>query len=1231
MIKRLWYSLLSNDKPQDKNVIWIDTSNSESFTLKLYRNGSWKPLQVVGTSRDMIERELTGYVTSHYHSYDRIINKPTTLEGYGITDCFNKSEIERLLDDKVTKVDGMSLTSNNFSDKYKKMLDNLSTSYYNKKNVDNLLNEKQNVISDLESIREGAKKGSTALQSFTETDPIYLKDKPFIALKSDLLNDNNFVHKEGDENIKGTKWFEHIRTNNFSIYQEDNNNHSVYIDYYYDESNYLPILHFSSEEDWLTILDNIADPIYDFHAANKHYVDEGLATKANLQHQHMVADITDFPELYYDATAFFTSETYPSDKYEELLEAVKAKRTVYATIDEAGYTSYVFFMSSANGDGSSSRVLLTTIFADGSYLYLNTFVLQQSGMTPLQESITGKANKATTLAGYGIGDAYTKSEVDTALNTKQNTLTDTDGGYGQRVAELEKEGIASQEKLTELESEVTDLVTSINNEEYIQKFDGWFDTINTISKYGDSKYIILPVFRAISMHIKTRSDQGTNIFIAKDYHDVVPATIELASGETGRRYIEKNEDVHITLPSDAKYVYLQHTTYDGISMIPDYLSIDGVVFISVLKQDKARVIDNTIIPGSDNYILSGGVSKSISEYIGQFLELGDVKNLPILYDDNGTWMINSKDFQGKYFAFSAGKKLKITPNGKDALFSFLESLDTSTVNYVSGTSRNTIYSESIITAPEGTNYVWIMTKYGKDRTPRVEILGYLSDEIHSNNTYINNLMDVTSGYDSFTEHPGWLDGNLPKIVSYGASKFIVIPIKDRKKIHITIRESINSLMFIAKNYGTNLPVTLELATGETGRREYYGPYIDTIVDIPSDAEYLYVQSVDYLGNNVLPSYLSIDGIQIIPQKEDNNSYLGEDKQILRSALKSPVAISESSNIFTFIHTSDTHLRNGNSRCFENIISLLGEDYINCLIHTGDIVWDNFPNNNDMSTEGYNIFTSLLQGTTKDVVFTVGNHDVGGEYKDINICGTDKQIYDTFYAPFMRPNFVVGGTDKSYFYVDYPQKVRFISLYQYNSDFELDPTDNTKLKNIRGRVAYRQDEIDWLCSTLNSTPSDYAVFILTHEPDSLGNKTDSWQSRRLANKQYYNLISSIVTAYKNRTTVNVSITQTDGVVGTITANYDFSSANGNFAAFLNGHTHDDFVGKDYSNNLNVLNKCCDNMMYQSGSSIFHIINSYSENTINVVTVNTTTRKITVFRIGAKYSADGDFRNVITLDY
>ena len=127
MIKRIWCSLLSNDKPQDKNVIWIDTANPESYTLKLFRNGDWKPIQTVGTTRDMIERELTGNITSHYHSYDNIANKPTTLEGYGITNCFNKVEIERLLNQ-------------------------LSTSFYNKKEIDNLFKTKQDTLIEGDNI-----------------------------------------------------------------------------------------------------------------------------------------------------------------------------------------------------------------------------------------------------------------------------------------------------------------------------------------------------------------------------------------------------------------------------------------------------------------------------------------------------------------------------------------------------------------------------------------------------------------------------------------------------------------------------------------------------------------------------------------------------------------------------------------------------------------------------------------------------------------------------------------------------------------------------------------------------------------------------------------------------------------------------------------------------------------------------------------------------------------------
>ena len=251
------------------------------------------------------------------------------------------------------------------------------SAYAKKADVDAALAGKQDTIPDLDAIRQGAQKGSTSLQS--ESDPVYLADKPKLALKVEIPDVSGKVDKVVGKGLSSND---------------------------YTDADKLK----------LTGLENYDDT----------QIRELIAGKANLQHQHTVADITDFPEMYYDATAFFTSGAYPSDKYEELLEAVKAKRTVYATIDEEGYVSYVLFMSSANSDGSSSRVLLTTIFADGGNLYINTFVLQQSGMTALQESITGKADKATTLAGYGIGDAYTKSEVDAAISSAITTTLNTE-------------------------------------------------------------------------------------------------------------------------------------------------------------------------------------------------------------------------------------------------------------------------------------------------------------------------------------------------------------------------------------------------------------------------------------------------------------------------------------------------------------------------------------------------------------------------------------------------------------------------------------------------------------------------------------------------------------------------------------------------------------------------------------------------------------------------------------
>lgn len=64
------------------------------------------------------------------------------------------------------------------------------------------LNSKQDVISDLATIRSGAAKGATALQSIPAE---YVTETELNANISEL--DNNVVHKTGDETVAGTKTF----------------------------------------------------------------------------------------------------------------------------------------------------------------------------------------------------------------------------------------------------------------------------------------------------------------------------------------------------------------------------------------------------------------------------------------------------------------------------------------------------------------------------------------------------------------------------------------------------------------------------------------------------------------------------------------------------------------------------------------------------------------------------------------------------------------------------------------------------------------------------------------------------------------------------------------------------------------------------------------------------------------------------------------------------------------
>ena len=61
------------------------------------------------------------------------------------------------------------------------------TSAMSQKSVSDELVKKQDTIPDLDTIRTNARKGATALQS--ESDPVYMADKPSIALKTAIVTE----------------------------------------------------------------------------------------------------------------------------------------------------------------------------------------------------------------------------------------------------------------------------------------------------------------------------------------------------------------------------------------------------------------------------------------------------------------------------------------------------------------------------------------------------------------------------------------------------------------------------------------------------------------------------------------------------------------------------------------------------------------------------------------------------------------------------------------------------------------------------------------------------------------------------------------------------------------------------------------------------------------------------------------------------------------------------------
>ena len=295
------------------------------------------------------------------------------------------------------------------------------------------------------------------------------------------------------------------------------------------------------------------------------------------------------------------------------------------------------------------------------------------------------------------------------------------------------------------------------------------------------------------------------------------------------------------------------------------------------------------------------------------------------------------------------------------------------------------------------------------------------------------------------------------------------------------------------------------------------------------------------------------------------------------------------------------------------------------------------------------FQSALLGLMKPGYIVCGNHDVGKCYFVGYACN-HAQAYAAFIKPMVDAGWLVSGeyeADKPYWYHDdATRKIRLIGLYEYDDNLDINETYwkkityNSALSNIAFSTAYaqgaqvnvngytaysfeavqavttpanyytdaeklpsykvkrgsrviRQTQAQWYLDTLASTPANYGVIVIMHNPFSdLAITQDlpfSWPSGVQGssfsqNNMQTDLIRDALVAFKNGAAYSANVVMKGdasylntegGGTYAYSVSKDFSAKNAGVVLLgvLGGHSHRDLVWKDASEAIYQITPIC----------------------------------------------------------
>ena len=346
--------------------------------------------------------------------------------------------------------------------------------------------------------------------------------------------------------------------------------------------------------------------------------------------------------------------------------------------------------------------------------------------------------------------------------------------------------------------------------------------------------------------------------------------------------------------------------------------------------------------------------------------------------------------------------------------------------------------------------------------------------------------------------------------------------------------------------------------------------------------------------------------------------------------------------FSVLHGSDFHADVTN---FKRMMEYANANpsNVDCVFATGDFK-DHWSESNDGFLLTYGAY---YQEAGVPVLPVIGNHEIGYSPSVESVGGVVNSIANIdakFITPYMTYNGCTQGSG-GYYYRDFADyKIRVIALNEYEMPRIVNPNDSTKYLYDYWKRYLSQTQVTWLVNTLSSVPDGYSVIILMHQmPDKITEYTDNKfnSPSSVASDVYDNaqgsLIQDIVDAYIDKSALSRTYANTISApssdVPDVTVSADFSSAKGEFIAYIVGHTHYDKVGKSSvaSNTQAVI------VVTTSGTTKAHFDDLWreegtkSQDCFNFMVFDTDLKKIRILRVGANTTLNMEWRDMTSISY